>query len=58
MDHPQVRTERTFPAPAHRVYRAWLDPQLVRRWMAPGSQEVIRAEIDERPGGAYPMPCR
>jgi uncharacterized protein YndB with AHSA1/START domain len=53
MDHPQVRTERTIPAPAHRVYRAWLDPQLVRRWMAPGRQEVTRAEIDERPGGAY-----
>lgn len=53
MDHPQVRTQRTVPAPAHRVYRAWLDPQLVRRWMAPGSQKVIRAEIDERPGGAY-----
>jgi uncharacterized protein YndB with AHSA1/START domain len=48
-----VRTERTFPVPAHRVYRAWLDPQLVRRWMAPGSQEVSRVEIDERPGGAY-----
>jgi uncharacterized protein YndB with AHSA1/START domain len=31
------------------VCRAWLDPGLVRRWMAPGDQEVTRAEIDERP---------
>lgn len=51
--HDEVRVERTFSAPAHRVYRAWLDPELVRRWLAPGSQEVIRAEIEERPGGAY-----
>jgi uncharacterized protein YndB with AHSA1/START domain len=49
----EVRTERTFAAPAHSVYRAWLDPELVRLWLAPGTQEVIRAEIDERPGGAY-----
>lgn len=48
-----VRLERTLPAPPHRVYRAWLEPALVRRWMAPSGQEVTRAEIDERAGGAY-----
>jgi len=48
-----VRLERTFPVPPHRLYRAWLEPALVRRWMAPGSQQVTRAEIEERPGGAY-----
>ncbi len=51
--HIEVRTERTLPAAGHRVYRAWLDPELVRQWLAPGSQEVVRAEIYERPGGAY-----
>lgn len=51
--HLEARIERTVPAPPHRVYRAWLDPKLVRQWMAPGSQEVTRAEIDERPGGAW-----
>src|SRR5207253_4248507 len=29
-----VRLERTISAPPHSVYRAWLEPDLVRRWMA------------------------
>jgi uncharacterized protein YndB with AHSA1/START domain len=45
--------ERRLPAPPHAVYRAWLDPELVRRWMDPSGVRVIRVEIDERPGGAY-----
>ena len=31
-----VRLHRTIPAPPERVYRAWLDPELLRRWLAPG----------------------
>jgi uncharacterized protein YndB with AHSA1/START domain len=48
-----IRTQHRFAAPPHTVYRAWLDPGLVRLWMAPGEQEVTRVEIDERPGGAW-----
>jgi uncharacterized protein YndB with AHSA1/START domain len=48
-----VRLERTIPAPPGRVYRAWLDPRLLARWMAPGPFAVTRAEVDERPGGHY-----
>jgi len=50
---PAVRLQRTIPAPAHAVYRAWLEPDLVRQWMAPGSLGVERVEIDERVGGRY-----
>jgi uncharacterized protein YndB with AHSA1/START domain len=48
-----VRLERTLPASTHAVYRAWLDPEMVGRWMAPGGRTVDKVEIDERPGGAY-----
>jgi uncharacterized protein YndB with AHSA1/START domain len=48
-----VRLERTIPATPHQVYRAWLEPELLRRWMAPGGLEMTRAEVDERPGGHY-----
>lgn len=51
--HAVVRIERTIPAPPGRVYRAWLDPGLLRRWLAPGGLAVTRAEVDERPGGRY-----
>jgi uncharacterized protein YndB with AHSA1/START domain len=48
-----VRLEYRLPASPHQVYRAWLEPDLVRRWLAPGDQEVTRVEIDERVGGPY-----
>ncbi|GIH77103.1 SRPBCC family protein [Planobispora longispora] len=50
---PAVRRERILPAPVHAVYRAWLDPAILRRWLAPGSPERAHAEVDERAGGRY-----
>jgi uncharacterized protein YndB with AHSA1/START domain len=50
---PVVRLERTIPAPPHVVYRAWLEPDIVRRWLAPGGLTVKRVEIDAREGGHY-----
>jgi uncharacterized protein YndB with AHSA1/START domain len=51
-NQPVVRIERTLSAPRSQVYRAWLSPELIRRWMAPG-YEVTRVEVDERVGGRY-----
>jgi uncharacterized protein YndB with AHSA1/START domain len=48
-----VRLHRTISAPPDQVYRAWLDPDLLRRWLAPGGLEVTRAEVDERVGGHF-----
>jgi uncharacterized protein YndB with AHSA1/START domain len=50
---PVVRLTRRIPAPPELVYRAWLEPELIGRWMAPGSMSVTRAEVDERVGGAH-----
>lgn len=47
---PVVKLQRTLPAPPHAVYRAWLEPELLRQWMAPGV-DVKRAEVDARVGG-------
>ncbi|MEU6425649.1 SRPBCC domain-containing protein [Microbispora sp. NPDC046973] len=51
--HPAIRRERTLAAPPHTVYRAWLDPDVLRLWLAPGDLECVRAEVDERVGGRY-----
>ncbi|MGH3397278.1 MAG: SRPBCC domain-containing protein [Streptosporangiaceae bacterium] len=51
--HAAVRLERTIPAPPGQVYRAWLDPGRLARWMNPGPLTVSRAEVDERVGGYY-----
>ena len=52
-DPTVVRLQRTIEAPPDVVYRTWLDPDLIRRWMAPGTMEVTGVEVDERVGGAY-----
>jgi uncharacterized protein YndB with AHSA1/START domain len=51
--HAAVRLERIIPAPPHQVYRAWLEPELLRRWLAPGDLEVSRVDVDERTGGHF-----
>jgi uncharacterized protein YndB with AHSA1/START domain len=50
---PAVRVERTIPASPAQVYRAWLDPELLTRWMVPAAYTVTRAEVDERVGGHF-----
>lgn len=50
---PVVRVERTIAAPAGVVYRAWLDPEVVGRWMAPPGRTVTRVEVDEEVGGHW-----
>jgi uncharacterized protein YndB with AHSA1/START domain len=50
---PVVRLQRTVPASPNLVYRAWLEPERIRQWLAPGSLEVTRAEVDEQVGGRY-----
>jgi uncharacterized protein YndB with AHSA1/START domain len=50
---PTVRLHRLIPASPHQVYRAWLEPDLIRRWLAPAKLEVTRIEVDERVGGTF-----
>src|SRR6476469_8268382 len=54
-DDPTVlRLERVFDAPPERVYAAWTEPALLRRWWAaePG-WTTPEATTDVRVGGAY-----
>lgn len=50
---PAVRLQRDIPAPPSQVYRAWLEPEFLRRWLAPGDLEVTRVEVDQRIGGTF-----
>jgi uncharacterized protein YndB with AHSA1/START domain len=49
-----LRVHRRIDAPAQRVFDAWLDPGVARRWLfATASRPAARAEIDPRVGGAF-----
>jgi uncharacterized protein YndB with AHSA1/START domain len=52
-DLPLVRITRDFDAPAEKVFRAHVDPELYARWVGPRSIEMTIDHFDCRTGGAY-----
>lgn len=46
-----VLIERTLHAPPDRVFRAFLDPDLMRQWIAPDDLDVDRVSVDARVDG-------
>jgi len=46
-----VRIERTMRAPPERVFRAFLDAELMRKWIAPEDLSVDRVTVEPRVGG-------
>ncbi len=46
---------RTIEGPAHIVFEAWTDPELVKRWWVPKSIPItlLSCEMDVRAGGSY-----
>lgn len=47
----QLEFERSYPVPPATVWRAWTEPDLLRRWWAPKDASVTDCEIDLRIGG-------
>jgi uncharacterized protein YndB with AHSA1/START domain len=49
-----VRVERTFDAPRELVYRAFTEPDLIRRWLlGPPGWSMPICEMDVREGGRF-----
>ena len=48
-----LQVRRTFDAPREQVFRAWIDPGLLRHWLnGPGGRSP-HAEVDARVGGEF-----
>ncbi len=45
--------ERVVDVSNEFVWRAWTQPELVKRWFTPAPWETVACEIDLRPGGAF-----
>ena len=43
---------RLIDAPREQLYRAWTEPELLKRWFAPLPYTTPVAELDVRPGGS------
>lgn len=43
---------RLIEAPRAKLFRAWTEPSLLKRWFAPLPYTTPHAELDVRPGGA------
>lgn len=43
---------RIIDAPPEKVFKAWTDPELLKKWFAPLPYTVPVAETDVRPGGS------
>jgi len=48
--HELVLT-RILNAPREKVYRCWVEPELIKQWFAPKPWTTPHAELDVRPGG-------
>ncbi len=43
---------RLIDAPREKVFRCWLEPELMLQWFTPKPWSTVRAETDPRPGGS------
>ena len=50
-----VRLHRVVRAPAERIYRAFLDPDAMSKWLPPNGFTGKVHEMDARVGGSYRM---
>src|ERR1043165_790725 len=50
-----VRLHRVLKCPADRLYRAFLDPAALVKWMAPHGYTAVVHSMDAKVGGGYRM---
>jgi uncharacterized protein YndB with AHSA1/START domain len=50
---PTILITREFDAPPEKVFRAHVDPDLVKRWLGPRSLSIEIDRYDAQTGGAY-----
>lgn len=56
---PALAITRAFNIPREELYRAWTDPDLIKRWFAPSDAYAVpEAALEARPGGRYRIVMR
>ena len=53
-EKPSLALSRHYPVAPEKVWRAWTDPEALKRWWGPGTAEgVSLAQLDVRVGGRF-----
>jgi uncharacterized protein YndB with AHSA1/START domain len=53
-EKPSLTLTRSYPVAPEKVWRAWTDPEAIKRWFGPGPGEPVSlAELDVRAGGRF-----
>jgi len=52
-EKPSLTLSRSYPVAPEKVWRAWTDPEAIKRWWGPGNEPVSLAELDVRVGGRF-----
>ena len=53
-EKPFLTLERRYPVAPEKVWRAWTDPEALKRWWGPGGPEqVALVQLDVRVGGRF-----
>jgi uncharacterized protein YndB with AHSA1/START domain len=53
-EKPFLALRRSYPVAPEKVWRAWTDPEAIKRWWGPGPGEPVSlAELDVRVGGRF-----
>ena len=53
-----LRLTRTFAAPRKKIFRAWTEPEALKKWWGPEGYATPLAEVDLRVGGRYRLGMR
>lgn len=49
----EVSFERTYDAPVEVIWRAWTDPEQLKKWWGPDNVSIPECEVDLRVGGRF-----
>jgi len=52
-EKPFLNLRRRYPVSPEKLWRAWTDPEAIKRWFGPANEPVSLAELDVRVGGRY-----
>ena len=53
-EKPSLTLNRSYPVAPEKVWRAWTEPEAIKRWWGPGAEQAVSAaHLDVRVGGRF-----